>query len=309
MRESYYLKNIILILKDGKEFVHFVTLIEKLLADGISVNAYLTGEEISFPDEALYITDCGLTANHLSEKKLPVLAYLRRNAGENPAKQFSPEGDSFKEDSGEARKEDFAGIEYAMECPEDVDTRYLDRIYRRYRDIPWDILTTERCVLRETKVEDVDSFYKIYAHPEIVRYTEELYPDTGREKAYIREYIDKVYRYFEFGVWTVLQKETGQIIGRAGFSVREGYELPELGFVIGVPWQGQGIAYEICRAILRYGEEEFGFGKVQALVSPENTVSLALCHKLGFLVEKRVKENQKEYFLLIRESEAGKEPC
>ena len=75
---------------------------------------------------------------------------------------------------------------------------------------------------------------------------------------------------------------TGQVIGRAGFSNREGCEDPELGFVIGVPWQRQGYATEVCKALLEYGKEELGFEQVQMLVMPENEISLHLAERLGF---------------------------
>lgn len=234
-------------------------------------------EEFTQTTHTLYVTDSSETAGLLKSNNLPVLGFLHEG-GDN-----------------------LVGIDYLMECPEEIDVQYPERVYRRHYGIPWNILETERCVLRETTVEDVDSFFEIYRHPDIVKYTEDLYPDKEQERSYILEYIEKVYRYFEFGIWTVVLKETGEIIGRAGFSVREGYELPELGFVIGVPWQGKGIAYEICTAILQYGKEEFGFECVQALVMPENAASLALCHKLGFVQKEKVDESPKDSLLFIRE--------
>ena len=72
-------------------------------------------------------------------------------------------------------------------------------------------------------MEDVEDFYRIYADPSITRFMEGLYPDVEQEKEYVREYIEKVYTFFEFGVWTVVEKESGSVIGRAGFSYREGF--------------------------------------------------------------------------------------
>ena len=270
---TYKVKEVILILKSGSAAPYVMPLIKKLEKKGISAQI-LSSEDVSAKKEALYITDCGRTAAALQKRGLPVLGFLYEDA------------------------ERFPEIEYVVECLENVDVDYLDRVYRRYRDIPWDILETERCMIRETTVADVDSFFQIYCHPDITKYTERLSATKEQEAAYIREYIDKVYRYFEFGVWTILWKETGEVIGRAGFSVREGYNLPELGYVIGVPWQGKGIAYEICGAILQYGREEYEFDRVQTLVLPENLPSLMLCRKLGFTAKERVNENLQEYILL-----------
>ena len=272
----YKVKEIILILKKSATLSSFQSLRERLEKKRI-VLRLSSAEDVPDKPETLYITDCGRTAVKLKQRGLPVLGFLH-------------------EDS-----ERFSGIDYVMESPDSVDADYLDRVYRRYLEIPWDILETERCIVRETTVADVDSFFRIYSHPNITKYTEKLYTTKEQEAACIREYIDKVYRYFEFGVWTILWKETGEIIGRAGFSVREGYELPELGYVVGVPWQGRGIAYEICRAILQYGRKEYEFDRVQVLVMPENVPSLALCRKLGFTERARVTEKSQEYILLVKE--------
>ena len=180
------------------------------------------------------------------------------------------------------REQDFSGILYACENPGWLDADYMERVYRRYAGLPWDVAETDRCYIRETTEEDVEAFFEIYAHPEVTRYTEELYPTVEQERQYVRDYIEKVYGFYGFGVWTVLLKSTGEIIGRVGFSCREGYEEPELGFVIGVPWQRQGYAEEVCSRLLSYAAEELGFSCVQALVMPENAASVSLCEKLGF---------------------------
>ena len=176
---------------------------------------------------------------------------------------------------------DFSGALYVIEQIEEIDYETVDMAYRRLAGIPWQILTTKRCIIRETTIEDVDSFYQIYAESEITRFMENLYADRNEEIAYIRDYQEKVYNFYGYGLWTVLTKE-GTVIGRAGLSWREGFDLPELGFVIGVPWQHQGYAYEVCSAILTYAHKELGFSHVQALVMKGNDKSEFLCRKLGF---------------------------
>lgn len=208
----------------------------------------------------LWITDQGQRARELLCQGCPVLAWLH-------------------EDN---RDQDFSGVRYACENMEELDGDYLEKVYRRYVEIPWDILTTERCLVRETCAEDLNAFYEIYAEPSVTQYTEGLYPERAQEEAYLQDYTENMYYFYNYGVWTICDKVTGQVIGRAGFSNREGYEDPELGFVIGVPWQKKGYATEVCRALLKYGREELGFKRVQMLVMPENGVSLHLAEELGF---------------------------
>lgn len=192
----------------------------------------------------------------------------------------------------------FSGFTYAVEAPEDVDEEYAEKVYRRKIGLPWNILETERCLIRETVPEDVEDFFLIYSEPTITKYMEDLYPEKEQERSYIREYIEKIYGFYGFGVWTVVEKISGKVIGRAGFSYREGSVTPELGFIIGVPWQRKGYAREVCSAILQYGWEELGFSEVQALVEPENEASLGLCSELGFRREQEVTMENKRYFML-----------
>lgn len=200
------------------------------------------------------------------------------------------------------RDQDFSEFPYAVEDLGALDAEYAERVYRRLKKLPWTILETDRCVIRETTPEDVDSFYKIYSNPEITKYMEDLYPEIEEEKQYVREYIDKVYAFYEFGVWTVLEKKSGEIIGRAGFSYRQGYDEPEIGYIIGVPWQRHGYAEEVCRGILEYGWRELHFERVQALVETENEPSLILCDKLGFTAVEELEINGRGFFRLLREA-------
>lgn len=207
----------------------------------------------------LYITDSESTYHTLRQQGKYILPYRHEENGDIS----------------------FTGALYVIERIEEIDYETIDMAYRRLAGLPWEILTTKRCIIRETIAEDVDSFYQIYAEPEITKYMENLYADRDEEIAYIKNYREKVYSFYGYGMWTVLAKD-GTVIGRAGISWREGFELPELGFVIGVPWQRQGYAFEVCSAILTYARKELGMTKIQVLVMQGNNKSEDLCRKLGF---------------------------
>ena len=149
---------------------------------------------------------------------------------------------------------------------------------------------------------DVDAFYEIYKEPAITRYMEPLYEEVDEERAYARDYIEKAYAFYDFGIWTVVEKTSGEVIGRAGIYYREGYEDPELGFMIGVPWQGRGLATEVCRAVLAYAETELGFTRVLAFVQPDNMASRRVCRKLGMHKETRVCVQGQDYALYVWET-------
>lgn len=195
----------------------------------------------------------------------------------------------------------FPGAFYAIEKLEEADYASLDMAYRRLAGLPWDILETGRLKVRETTVGDVDSFYRIYGEPSVTAYMEDLFEDRDEEIAYTENYIKTVYAFYGYGMWTVLEKESGEVVGRAGISWREGYDLPELGFVIGVSWQGQGYAFEVCAAILAYAKEELHMERVQALVRPENEKSLRLCGRLGFTLSGETELDGMGHLVFVRE--------
>ena len=179
-------------------------------------------KEIHFTTEGkeavLYVTDHAEEAGRLRREGEAVLIYLHQGNTD----------------------QDFSRYLFAVEDPEDLEQEYVERVYRRLKGLPWHILDTDRCLVRETTPEDVGAFYQIYSDPAITRYMEGLYPEEEQERRYIREYIEKVYTYHGFGVWTVVDRDSGAVIGRAGFSYREDFPDPELGYIIGVPWQRQG---------------------------------------------------------------------
>lgn len=219
--------------------------------------------------------------------------------------------------------QNLAAAFYALESLEELDEDFFERVYRREKGIPWEILETARCIVREMQPKDAEAFEEIYRDQVVSRYMNDFHNDAEGEAAYIREY-QQQYRFFEYGVWSIVLKETGQVIGRAGFSeyekkpviqepfqgteqiiedeegakgTREGSSKrvymkwgdPEkedvfcqLGYVIGAPWQRQGLAYEVCKAILTYGREEVGLENVILCMEADNQASYALGRKLGF---------------------------
>ena len=178
--------------------------------------------------------------------------------------------------------EEFTDLKYVFSEIDDVEADSFVKAYQRYSGEPWEVIKTDRLLIRETTVEDIDEFYNLYRDPEMTKYMEGLFEDPEDEKRYQRDYIKKVYHFYGFGVWTVVRRSDNRIIGRAGYSMRNGFDEIELGFLIGKEFQRQGYAYETCKAILEYGRYMLQFEHVQALVKKENEASIQLCEKLGF---------------------------
>lgn len=174
---------------------------------------------------------------------------------------------------------------YALYCIEnlsDLDFRHVERMWQRFLNIPWTITETKRLIIREQTLDDIDRLYEIYSDPDTTRYTEALYQEREDEIRYMKDYISNQYRFCEFGVWALEDKQTGTLVGRAGISLREEFDECELGYVLAREYRGKGITLEACKAILDYMKEEFDLGCVQALSVKENVASTRLLGRLGF---------------------------
>lgn len=187
------------------------------------------------------------------------------------------------------RKMPFTNMTYAITSLEELPIEYLQRVYQRFFHIPWEILRTKRCLVREITVDDIDELYEIYKDKEITMYMESLFEDKEEEIEYTRKYIQTMYGFYGFGMWIVERLDNGRIIGRAGLSVREEYEDLELGYVIRKDEQRKGYGEEVCEAIIRYAVEELEVQSLNAFIHPDNLNSVKLISKLEF--EKKEKVN------------------
>lgn len=187
-------------------------------------------------------------------------------------------------------------LDYLVEGFEEVDFDFLERIYKRHHNLPWTVIETRRCYLREITMEDLDALYELYRPEPITRYMEGLNEEREKEEAYTKDYIRYMYRFYGYGLWVVMEKSTGKLIGRAGLShleVENRTEL-ELGYAIATDSQRQGYATEVCRGILSYAQEALDADKIYCLIHRDNLPSIRLAGKLGFQWEKNVISNGKE---------------
>ena len=167
---------------------------------------------------------------------------------------------------------------------DEVDVQFLDRIMKRAQGLPWITVVTERCYLREITLDDMDDLFELYAQPGITDYTDPLY-ERPQEEQYTRDYIDKMYRFYGYGMWLVCDRADGKLIGRAGFSHQDlGDEIVlEMGYIIGVPYQRQGYATEVCKKLIQFARENLSdFKMLNCFVESGNTASHGLMGKLHF---------------------------
>lgn len=177
---------------------------------------------------------------------------------------------------------DFPEALYCIDSLYDMSDETLLRMYQRANNIPWTILETKRCVVREITLADIDRLYEVYSDPLVKKYIEDLYEDKEEEIRFTKDYIENQYKFYEYGLWVVLLKDTNELIGRAGIFGREDQEELEIGFVFKRAYWGVGISDEVLTAIIDYAKEELSVNVLVAHAEKGNEHSRRFLTRLGF---------------------------
>ena len=190
--------------------------------------------------------------------------------------------------------------DYILMEPQWVDRDSLVKIWQRQRRLPWTILETARCVVREFVPEDLEAIRALYDE-EAERFLEAPSEDTEKERKILEAYIDRVYRLCGYGHWAVISRQTGELIGRIGFSFPDSSApgpAPDatFGYLVRKDMRGKGIAREVCAALIEYGFSQLGFELIGADTALSNNASDKILRSFGFREVAR-REDQRYYIL------------
>jgi RimJ/RimL family protein N-acetyltransferase len=149
-------------------------------------------------------------------------------------------------------------------------------------------LQTERLILRGYRIEDFPAYAAMWKTQEVTRFIGGK-PQTEEESwaKFLR--IFGQWHMLGFSFFAVEERATGHFIGQSGFV--EGKReieppltgIPEIGWSFAPHVHGKGYALEASRAALEWGEKHFGKVPMRCIIAPENTPSIRLAQKLGFV--------------------------
>ena len=155
------------------------------------------------------------------------------------------------------------------------------------------ILETERLILREMDQNDYDALYVVLADSDIM----EHYPytfDEARVRSWIARNMER-YRKDGFGLWAVVLKESGEMIGDCGITMQNihGQWLPEIGYHIRADHQRKGYVSEAAAACIRFAFENFDFPAVYSYMKYTNIPSqkTAVKNAMRFIEEYEEPDN------------------
>jgi RimJ/RimL family protein N-acetyltransferase len=144
-----------------------------------------------------------------------------------------------------------------------------------------EVLETERLTLRQITKADLPILYRIFGDAESMRF----YPRAksfDETEAWFEKLAFRSYEESGFGLWGVVEKATGELIGDCGVTLQptpKGEE-PEIGYHLRRECLGRGYAAEAAAACRDFGLGSLGFGRIVSIVSPENIPSLRVAARI-----------------------------
>ena len=166
----------------------------------------------------------------------------------------------------------------------ELDPEFEKRDALRKAGIPVEIARTDQLLIRETIDSDISELYRIGTDQAVRKYIAPMQPTLEEEIVYTKAYVRHMYAFYDFGLWTVLEKDAyGQerVIGRAGLfpSERLAGQI-EMGYMIAPECQGNGYGKEVAEIVLRYAFNVLDLEEVHLFAEKENKASVKLAETL-----------------------------
>jgi RimJ/RimL family protein N-acetyltransferase len=150
------------------------------------------------------------------------------------------------------------------------------------------VLETARLLMRPPEGRDLDAFVEIHEDPEVLQYLSSIGPSEGRIAGW--RMIAMLIGHWTlrgYGHWTVIEKSTGEVVGRVGLWFPEGWPGIELGWIISRSRWDRGYATEAARAAMRFGFEAAGLDHLISMIAADNVRSVRVAEKIGETLERR----------------------
>lgn len=144
-------------------------------------------------------------------------------------------------------------------------------------------ITTDRLYMRKVSLEDIDVIYNIVKQDTVGKWLAASRGMTKEEaKIYVEKFVDH-WNLYGFGVWAVLNKSTGGIIGHCGLRyVDQKEDEVEIMYLLDPASWGSGYATEAARASIQYAANSMGIKKLIARIKITNDKSKKVLETLGF---------------------------
>ena len=143
------------------------------------------------------------------------------------------------------------------------------------------VLTTQRTILREMSLDDFKEIALILQDEETMTAYEHAFSDEEVKEWIIRQM--KRYEAYGFGLWAMIEKESGKLIGQCGLTMQEtpyGDKL-EIGYLLNRAYWHKGFAAECAAACKEYAFQVLKAEEVTSIIRDNNLASQKVALRNG----------------------------
>ena len=146
------------------------------------------------------------------------------------------------------------------------------------------ILETERLLLREMTQDDLPALQGILQDEETM-YAYNGAFDEAETQAWLDRQLSR-YAQYGFGLWAVVLKESGGMIGQCGLTMQpwRGDEVLEVGYLFNRAFWHHGYATEAARGCMEYAFDLLGAREVCSIIRETNLPSRRVAERNGMTV-------------------------
>jgi RimJ/RimL family protein N-acetyltransferase len=146
------------------------------------------------------------------------------------------------------------------------------------------IAASARLTLRELTDADAPFVVALLNDPDFLRHIGDKGVRTLDDaRGYLRAGPLASYAQHGFGLWRVGEGPDEAPIGICGLLRRDWLDAPDVGYAFLPAARGRGLAFEAVAATLELARTRFALARLLAIVSTENTASIRLLERAGFV--------------------------
>jgi RimJ/RimL family protein N-acetyltransferase len=143
-------------------------------------------------------------------------------------------------------------------------------------------LVTPRLEIAPLTIADAPFILELVNDPAWIRFIgDKNVHSLADAETYLRNGPLAMYHRHGFGLFRVDRRSDGAAVGMCGLIRREGLDDVDIGFAFLEAARGHGYASEAARAVLDYGLDEIGLGRIVAITTIDNDASSRVLEKLG----------------------------
>lgn len=147
------------------------------------------------------------------------------------------------------------------------------------------IFETERLIVRQLQQDDFQDLAQILKNPQVMYAYEHTFSDED-----VQIWLDRQrqrYQQYGFGLWALILKESGEMVGQAGLSMQPYKErdVLEIGYLLKEKFWHCGYASEAAAGCRDYAFQQLQADQVYSIIKVDNLPSIRVAERIGMKKE------------------------